>query len=182
MVGPEHLVLLLRVALCVTFAASALAKLRDVPAFQAAVEDFDVVPRRFAATTALLVVGAEAVLVIMLAVGGAVLAPAFALATVLLAVFTAALARALHHRSVASCNCFGTATARLSRYDLVRNACLIACSCAGAALAFTIDRTGVPGAQVAVIAPAGCSLALVLVNFSDIARTLGRALTVPGTT
>jgi hypothetical protein len=180
MVGVEHLLLLLRVMLAVVFAASACGKLRDLRAFTAAVEDFAVVPRSWARPAAIAVVTAEVLLVVLLGAGGPVLAAGFGGAVALLVAFTVALGRALRHRNVVSCNCFGAATGRLSRLDMARNACLISAAVAGTALAQAVEARTVSAAEVAVVGLASASLAMVLINFSDVVRTLLRPFTVPG--
>lgn len=179
MIGLEHLELALRVALAVTFAASAFGKARDRRAFAAAVEDFAIVPRQWSSATAVAVIASEMTVVVALALGGPVLVVGFLGAGALLLAFTYALTVALRHHDVVACNCFGTATARLSRLDLARNALLLSASVAGAATA-----SGSPGRAdgptTVVIVLAGVGAAMVVANLADVVRTLIHPFRTPG--
>jgi uncharacterized membrane protein YphA (DoxX/SURF4 family) len=175
-----HALLLARVVIGLVFAVSASAKLRDLPAFAAAVEDFRIVARRWAGLTASIVVGLEGAVALSMVAGHALLLPAFALAAALLAGFSVALGVAVRRRRVVSCNCFGSAATRLSGYDIARNVCLIACAAAGAGT--VTDDQSLPAAELAATVLAGAGVALVLVNFADIARTLRRPFTLAGVT
>lgn len=175
-----HVLVFVRVLIGVIFAVSASGKLRDIRAFRAAVEDFRLVPRRLAGIIAVVLAGLEAALVVTMAAGGVLLPFAFVGAAFLLAAFSVALAIALRRHSVLSCKCFGSATTRLSGYDLGRNLCLIACAGLGAWAALVGGDHSVPASQFAVTALVACGLALVLVNFADVAKTLLRPFTVPG--
>lgn len=171
MIGLEHLELALRVALTVTFAASAFGKARDRRAFAAAVEDFAIVPRQWSSATAVAVVASEMTVVAALALGGPALVVGFLGAGALLLAFTYALTIALRHRDVVACNCFGTATARLSRLDLARNALLLSACVAGGAIEFGSPGR-IDGPATAVIVLAGIGAAMVVANLADVVRTL----------
>ena len=159
---------------------SASGKLRDLRAFRAAVEDFAIVPRAWAGRTSIAVVAGELVLVLGLAAGGALLPVVFLGATALLLVFTVALVHAIRHRGVVNCNCFGAATARLSVYDVARNGCLIVCSVAGVWAASDAGTHGIRTPEAIAVLLAGIGLAMLLINFADVARTIRRPFTVPG--
>jgi hypothetical protein len=175
----EHIELMARVITGLTFLTSATGKLRDRTAFVAAVEDFDILPRRWAHATATGVIGVELALVVAMSVGGPVLLVGFVAAAALLLAFTAALASALRRHSVVSCNCFGAATTRLSGYDLARNAALTAVALAGALAAAADHDRGLPPAEIAVLALASTGITLLALNVADVARTLRRPFGVP---
>ena len=175
----EHAVLLARTILGLAFLASATGKLRDFTAFRAAVEDFDLVPRRSTRAAAFAVVTAELAIVGAMAVGGSLLVPGFAAAAVVLVLFTAVLASALRRRTAVSCNCFGAATARVSGYDIIRNTGLIAVAVAGASSAQAAEQKGIPGSEVIVLVLMAAGLTLVALNFADVARTLLHPFRIP---
>lgn len=177
--GAEHAVLLARALLGLTFLASATGKLRDLTAFAAAVEDFDVIPRQSARAAAFAVVIGELALVVAMGVGGPLLVPGFAAAAVVLVLFTAVLADALRRRRAVSCNCFGAATTRVSGYDIVRNAGLIAVAVAGALNARAAEQQGISGSEVLVLVLMAAGLALIALNFADVARTLRKPFRIP---
>lgn len=175
----EHAVLLARGILGLTFLASATGKLRDLTAFTAAVEDFDLIPRRWARAAAFAVVTAELALVATMGVGGPLLMPGFAVAAVVLVLFTGVLASTLRRRRVVSCNCFGAATAKVSGYDIVRNAGLIAVAVAGALSAQSAEEKGISASEVLVLVLMAAGFTLVALNLADVARTLRQPFRIP---
>jgi uncharacterized membrane protein YphA (DoxX/SURF4 family) len=177
--APEHAVLVARVVMALTFLVSSTGKLRDVTSFKAAVEDFDVVPRQWASAAVSVVVALELTVVAAMVTGGPWLVAGFVAASTALVVFSAALVVALRRHRVVSCNCFGAATARVSGYDIVRNAMLLAVALVGALTATAAEDKGIPAAEVTVLAFMAMALTLVALNFADIARTLRHRFQVP---
>lgn len=120
-----------RVALGLLFAYAFLAKVRDVAQFAAAVGRFELLPRRWVKTAALLFLAGELAVILLLLTGGSWLPLAFALASLLLTLFTLALLSTLRRGIETSCNCFGASEKPLTYYDVGRNAGFIACSLLG---------------------------------------------------
>jgi hypothetical protein len=120
-----------RIALGLLFAYSFVTKARDVTQFAETIGRFDLLPRRWSKTVALLFLGGEAAVVILIIAGGRLLPLAFALAGLLLAVFSLALLLALRRGIETACNCFGASEKPLTYYDVGRNAGFIACSVLG---------------------------------------------------
>lgn len=178
----EHALLVARVVVGLTFLVSATGKLRDLASFKAAVEDFDLVPRRWASIGAPAIVALELAVVAAMGIGGPLLVPGFAAAGAAVVLFAAALTIALRRHKLVSCNCFGAATTRVSGYDIVRNAGLIAVALAGALTAPAAEDAGIPAAEVAVLALTAAGVTLVALNFADIARTLRHPFQLPDRT
>ena len=120
-----------RVALGLLFAYAFLAKVRDVAQFAAAVGRFELLPRRWVKTAALLFLAGELAVILLLLTGGSWLPLGFGLAALLLLLFTLALLSALRRNIQTSCSCFGTSDKPLTYYDVWRNAGFIACSLLG---------------------------------------------------
>ena len=172
-----HAVTLLRVLLLLTFAISAVAKVRSPAAFRAAVEDFEVVPRGRAGAVAVAVIAAEFAVAAGLAVGGPLLPVAFALAAAALLAFSAVLVRALlRHRRV-RCHSFGSAAAEVSWFDVVRNGLLVAAAAVGAAAVVAGVRPAA-GADLALLVPMAGVLLALLLSLSDVVTTLSRPFAI----
>jgi hypothetical protein len=160
-----------RILLAVLFAVSAGGKLMALKDFQLAVAEFRVLPPAWTKPAAVAFVGAELATCGLLAVGGASLALGFALALVLLVVFSAAVGSALARGINLSCNCFGPNDRRLSTYDLGRNALMILAGAAGLWLLGETShhlRTG----EVILIGLMSGVAALLVLHLRDIAGTL----------
>lgn len=118
-----------RCVLLLVFAVSLVSKVRSRQSFLAfraattALLPRSAVVRTAAGPVAVAVVGAEAAVVVGLAVPGVVWA-GVSLSAGLLASFTAAIAAALRRGTSASCRCFGGST-RLGARHLVRNGVLL---------------------------------------------------------
>jgi uncharacterized membrane protein YphA (DoxX/SURF4 family) len=115
--------------LAAVFAAAASAKARDPEGTRTGAIGLGV-PVRFAALVASALPVVEAVVVLLLAVGAFVSAVAVvgaALALVLLALFTIAIARTLRAGRAPACHCFGTrGAAPIGADTVVRNLALAA--------------------------------------------------------
>jgi hypothetical protein len=120
-----------RIALGLLFAYSFVTKARDMTPFAGTIGRFDLLPRRWSKTVALLFLGGEAAVVVLVIAGGRFLPLAFGLAGLLLSLFTVAVLLALRRNIVTSCNCFGATDKPLTYYDVGRNAGFIACSLLG---------------------------------------------------
>lgn len=138
-----------------TFAASAVAKARDLDGFHATLVAFRVAGDRAARRLAPLVLAAE-VLVVLLTV---LFAPAgLALAALLLVVYTGLLASVRAHGTTVGCHCFGRTPLPVSWWDVARNLVLLA----GIGVGVVAD----PGIG------AGVALVLLAVNLRPVAEAL----------
>jgi hypothetical protein len=126
-----YLLVFSRIALGLLFAYSFVAKARDVAQFAGTIGRFELLPRRWSKSAALLFLGGEAAVALLLIAGGRLLPLAFALAGLLLAIFSLALLSALRRGIETSCNCFGASKKPLTYFDVWRNVGFTACSLLG---------------------------------------------------
>jgi hypothetical protein len=110
------------------FAASCFFKLKDFPQFIKTIRSFKLLPDAMALPTAILILGLD-LLVIGLLFKWSVFA--FALASILLLVFTVALSSVVFRNLRIRCHCFGTSQHSISSIDLFRNAGFLICTCSG---------------------------------------------------
>lgn len=175
-----HVLVACRCLLAVVFAASAFGKLRSRRAF----EEFTSATRRLApgwairplrgtgATTgahrlAAVVVAGELAIPPLLLLPG-VDGVGFALAGLLLAAFTAAVAAALRHGDRVTCHCFGAADQPLHPAHVVRNLLLLAVAGTGLVLTLAAPAAAPTLTGVAVGAGAAVVAALPVLLFDDL--------------
>lgn len=120
-----------RLVLGLTFTFSFVSKARDIRQFTTTIANFDLLPRRWTKIAVLLFLSGEAAVVILMIVGGLLLPAGFALAGLLLLLFTLAILSALRRNIHTFCNCFGASVRPLTYYDVWRNAGFMACSLVG---------------------------------------------------
>lgn len=122
--------------------------------FERSLRDLRVVPRAYLRPVAVLVVAGEAGVVLALAVPGrATAVVGFGLATALLLVFAAGIARGLRRGSRTPCRCFGASTTPLGPHHLLRNLLLAVLAVLGATTTVVAAPGGHPaGALVAAAA------------------------------
>jgi hypothetical protein len=120
-----------RVAIGLVFAISSFSKARDIAQFQQAVFGFHLLSRRLSNLAALLFLGGECAVVLLVTIGGPLLLYGFALALLLLLVFCAALASVLIRRMHTSCHCFGSSKKPITLVDIWRNAGFLLCAGGG---------------------------------------------------
>lgn len=167
-----YLLMFCRWGVGLTFLASAAGKLRDLRTFRQAVLDLAGLPAGAARPVALGTVAAEALVVLGLAVGHAGLPAGFALAAVLLLLFSGVLIGALRRKVVVSCNCFGTSERSISRYDLARNGALLAWCGAGEWSYLVADHPQLPAAGIVLTGlMAGCFV-VIAASTEDIVEVL----------
>lgn len=129
-----------RFVLGLTFLLSLSGKTRDLQTFKRSVMDFRIIPKQFVTCFIWLVLTNELLIVLTMLVGGRLLKYGFALAVLLLLLFTIAAASVLTRGIQTSCSCFGKSSSHnLSKYDIVRNFSFIVCGLVGWTL---IDSTG----------------------------------------
>jgi len=110
-----------RVAIGIIFLVAFTGKVSHINTFAHTVARFDMLPSRYIGAATLLFLSSEALIVMAMLIAGPLLPSGFALAIVLLTIFTLALRRALARSLQASCNCFGDTDKTISRYDVWRN-------------------------------------------------------------
>jgi hypothetical protein len=120
-----------RSAVALIFIFSFLGKVRNVAEFQQTIANFALLPAPFTRPTAWLFLVAEALVVVLILLGGPFLLPGYLLATALLFVFSLAMASVLIRHISTTCSCFGPSNKPISTIDLVRNGGLIACTVIG---------------------------------------------------
>lgn len=178
MTGVAHTLILARLVIGLTLALAFASKLRDVPAFRDALEDFQVVPRRAVPTVAATVLAAEAATAGLMLTSGWPLAVGFIGAFALLATFSVAIGMAVRRNLRVSCNCFGSATTRVSPIDLARNAAFMLIAATGLwTLAVARDAT-IPTEHVVLSVPIAAGVVALLVNLRDVVVTLSRPFPV----
>ena len=155
-----------------TFLASAVGKARDLRAYRQAVVDLTKLPAAAARPVAVATLAAEGLVVLGLAAGRAALPAGFALAGVLLLVFSAVLVAALRRDAAVSCNCFGASERPVSWYDVARNGALLAC-CGAGVWGYALAHPLQPGAALVMLTGlmAGCFFVIVT-NTEDIVEVL----------
>ncbi|MEW9552463.1 MauE/DoxX family redox-associated membrane protein [Nonomuraea sp. NPDC050783] len=178
---PEHALMFFRLTLALVFALAAAAKARDLPAFTKATAELSGLPARAARPAAVAAVAAEGGAAILTAAGGTALRWGLSLAAALLLLFSTRLWLALRSGRRVSCNCFGRSTRPISRLDLVRNAGLIGCACAGLLLQTLTPAPGPVSADaLALVAAMAALFATVWGSLPDVALIL-RPARQPGT-
>jgi Methylamine utilisation protein MauE len=114
------------------FLISFLSKIKSFPEYANSVREFQLLPKLLAPFVAALVLISELLVVLFLFRWQVI---AFSLASVLLVIFSIALASVLFRNIQVNCNCFGASQHTVSQADLLRNFGFLLCSCCGACLA-----------------------------------------------
>jgi hypothetical protein len=174
-VSIAYALIFVRISIALLFIVSAAGKIVALREFEAAIEDFRLLPRQWARAAALTFVGGEVAVALLVGLGGPLLPLGLLLAIVLLAVFSFAIVSVLYRRIDAHCNCFGANDHRVSRYDVARNLILILCCAAGLWLLGSA-QAGVTLAGVVLIALTGIAFVLFVVNLRDVSETVRRPL------
>ncbi|MFG3013865.1 MauE/DoxX family redox-associated membrane protein [Streptomyces cinerochromogenes] len=176
----NHLIDTGRIFLGLVFFCSVVGKVRGAAAFtgfRTAMARLAPALRGRTGPVAVLVVGAEAVVVGALAVPSTV-AAGFALAAVLLAAFTAVLAGALRRDEKVACHCFGGGGQPVALRHVLRNAGLL-CAASAALVAQLMTAGGTTATSRPAVflftAGAGAFLALVTVALDELAYLFGRS-------
>jgi hypothetical protein len=160
-----------RLCLLTVFAIALAGKLsgRDAfAAFTSSLRQMSVIPQGTVVLAARMSVGAEALVVVLLAipVRGAGVA-GFAVAAGLLGVFTGAIVSSLRRGNLAPCRCFGASSTPLGRRHVFRNAALVSVALLGFAAALVPGTAGIGGLLVA--GAAGMVVGVTVTAFDDIA-------------
>lgn len=105
---------------------AALGKTRNVEQFRENLVLSFYVPERESRWVAFTIIGVEWMLAFGLIVGGRITFLATIGSGLLFSVFTIIIAVALSQNRMINCNCFGSENKMLSKYDLLRNFCVLA--------------------------------------------------------
>jgi hypothetical protein len=122
----SYLAELCRLYILLVLVAAATGKAVALREFAATITDLFRLSPRWAGAGAVALVGAEALVALLLLAGGEWTRGGMAAALLLFIAFTAAIFFALVQRRAIICNCFGARGHPISAWDLVRNAALIA--------------------------------------------------------
>ncbi|MFD8496967.1 MauE/DoxX family redox-associated membrane protein [Amycolatopsis sp. NPDC059657] len=155
--------LFFRAFLLGVFLFAVLGKARGRAAFNEfvrSIQGLRLTPRKWSAHVAALVVAAEAVVVVLLAVPGTVVA-GFGLAALLLIGMTGAIVVAIGTGRQAPCRCFGASVTPLGTAHVVRNLILLATAAGGLGFAGSAGATE-PGGVVLALAAAVVGVLLVV--------------------
>jgi|SRR5579883_82239 hypothetical protein len=120
-----------RSVVLLVFIISFASKVSRIATFQQTITSFALLPRRFSRSAAYLFLLAEALVAMLVLLGGPLLLPGYLLASALLLLFCAALLSVIIRRISTTCSCFGPTTTPVSAIDIVRNTGFIACSFGG---------------------------------------------------
>jgi hypothetical protein len=166
------LLIFCRIALGCVFGLSVARKANDLSTFVRAIHRLAVLPAWLSWPAALLLLGGELTVTLLLLAGGPLLQPAFALASLLLVLFCLVLASALSRRVQISCNCFGAGERPISRYTIYRNAGLLCCALGGVRAAGSASASAAPiGAlDVVLIGLAALAFVALLLHIAEIVQ------------
>lgn len=147
------------------FLVALAAKARDLPSFRSALRGFRVVPRHLERPVAHVVLGAEAV-VVLLMVDRASAVVGLVAATVLLVTFATGMARVVARGDRVPCGCFGRSAAPIGRAHIWRNGLLATASAVGAVAGTTTGADRLDG-PVLLVLPLFSAALIALLVLSD---------------
>lgn len=120
-----------RVVIALVFWLSGASKVLDVAQFRQTIGNFNVLPRAFSGVAAILFLGGEFSVAILVIIGNSLLIVGFFLAIFLLLLFSIVLISALIRKIRTPCNCFGINTKQVASFDVWRNVGFILCALSG---------------------------------------------------
>ena len=123
--------MLCRSVIGMVFLLSSVGKLRNMTEFKHTIQRFQILPNRLVRLFSWLFLGSEFIVIILIVIGGVSLGHGFALAGLLLLIFSAALISALTRKIQTSCNCFGSKEQLISPFDVIRNIIFISFALGG---------------------------------------------------
>src|SRR5579885_845280 len=135
-----YLLTFCRVAVGFVFAVSSGGKVLKIQEFQRAILRFRLLPARLTAPAAFWFLCSEIAVVLLMIVGGPLLLPGFALALLLLTLFSGALLSVLARGISTSCNCFGPDQREVSFADLWRNLGFFLCALGGCTIVVWVQK------------------------------------------
>jgi len=164
-----------RLTLGLLFLYSFASKVRNVPRFRDTVTAFRLLPETLTGPATGAVLATELAAGTLVLLGGSTVGAGYALATVLLLLFTGVLIGALVRRPGVGCGCFGRDERPVAPADLVRNAGLLALAAAGWWNARTSPTAPLSPADVVVLLLAATSLLLFWTQLAEIVELFGRS-------
>lgn len=126
-----YLLTFCRMAIGMLFAYSSITKVGDLPRFSQAITRLNLLPHSLSKSTAVLLLGYELLIVLLLIAGEPFIGVAFGGAMVLLLLFTIAILLSLAKGLNTSCHCFGKDNKPISHYDVARNLGLLSIATVG---------------------------------------------------
>lgn len=160
---PLYLLAFCRVVVGLAFALSGISKALNLAQFRQAIRNFNLLPSWLSGIAAVLFLCSEFAVVILVILGGPLLAIGFSLAIFLLLLFCIALVSVLIRRIRTSCNCFGPGAKLVSRSDVWRNIGFMLCALGGwAGLGWTRNTQGNLGLLAWVLTGLGAGAFVVI--------------------
>ena len=138
-----YLLLFCRITIGLIFITSFISKVSNIAALQHTIAQLFTLPSQIYRLAALLILGIELMIVVLVTIGGQLLIYSFALAILLLITFTLTLIFALRGSKPISCNCFGARSLPISRIEVFRNLGLLTCAVSG--LKASVDSSDLAG-------------------------------------
>jgi len=166
----SYLIVFLQSTIVSLFLYSAITKGRDLPAFEQAIANFQIMPNKFISFTARAFIGGEILIILLTSCGGNLTILGFMLAAMMLLVFSAALASVLFRKISTNCNCFGRSEKPVTKYDLWRNGGFMACAITGWAL--RKNHVGQVDLQVIEIILIGLSAVFFIMIWSNLGEII----------
>lgn len=160
--------------LAVVFGWAAVGKLRAFGRVRRQVSELGLVPPALVGGTAVLLVGAELVCAITVAIPP-LRVVGLVLASGLLVAFCCGITVVLRRGVRAQCACFGRSGEPLRPQHLVRNGLLLIVAVGGLVIAGTVEHAAVHGAGVAIAVGVGLVGAALVVEFDDLAELFSPA-------
>lgn len=166
---PAYLLAFCRAVIGLVFLVSFASKALNLYDFERTIASFAVLPKGWSKLAAVCFLVGEIAVAILMTLGGQILLLGFALAILLLLVFTAALGLVLVRRLRVSCNCFGPSSRLVSPYDICRNLGFIVCAVAGLTV-LNVNPGDLHWLQWLLIGLVAAVVAAVWINLRDIAH------------
>jgi uncharacterized membrane protein YphA (DoxX/SURF4 family) len=149
------------------FGWAGISKLRDFSAFERAVVNFNILPKTLVKYVAVFFISGELAVVALMLLGNRNLYAGFGLAAFLLLTFSVALISVLARKLSTPCNCFGASMKPVSRYDVLRNMGLVACSLIGW-LSLPNSLVSLELVEVALLGLMAVTISIVWIKFGDL--------------
>ena len=156
----------------IVFLLSSVSKLRDMTEFKHTIQSFQILPDWLVKLFSWLFVGCELIVVIFIVLGGIWLGFGFALAALLLSVFSVALISVLIRKIQTSCNCFGSSKQLITPYDVIRNIVFISFALGGWQL-YSNDYSNLINPNLwefSLIGLTALAFVLIVINLNEIAQ------------
>lgn len=161
-------------ATLVTFGVASLHKLRGIHSLVRTIEQLVASPRWLSWPIALATTGLELCIVVLIAMQGEFMRAGLLVATVLLVVFSLAMALGIVRKLPIACNCFSADKEQISTYNVARNVVLLAISGVGFMISISTDARDIRLDYPGLFGTLTWSITFVslLLNFPDIRRLL----------